>query len=91
MIENVPGHEEAELLYSKIIQKETSENIIQSLLDIENGKFSKFTEEQKLDIIVHCILRAGTKSLSHLIAFLERSIYYLLFFYFYNKKDILHY
>lgn len=59
------------MLFSKIVRKEPSEEIIELL---EGETFSKFTSDERLQITVQCILKQGSKSFSHLCAVLERNL-----------------
>lgn len=64
------GFTEAKLLLSKFQSKTSPDEIQNSLL--EGEAFAKFTHEDKLDIMVHCLIKMGSKSFSHLLAVTER-------------------
>jgi len=74
-------HKQATILFNKLRAKETSENI-QALLLLtpadahdkteSDSEFATLTYEQKIELLVHALLKIGAKSFSHLLAALER-------------------
>jgi len=68
--ETTEGFAEAKMLLQKFQTKEPAD-VIQSTL-LEGEVFSKFSVEDRLDILMHCLIKMGSKSFSHLLAVTER-------------------
>lgn len=69
ILDGVPGAEESKILVSKFQSKEKADVIINLL---EEEPFSRFTDDEKIDLFVQSALKVGSKTFSHLLATTER-------------------